>query len=234
MDAISKSEFDALISGAKLLEQDRRGPKVYATRDGNVAKLFRVKRWLSSNLLCPYAVRFKRNADDLAALGVPSLNVTQVLKVPHLDRQLAIYSWLPGLPLRHALRNASQEEAIRMMSHTAVFIARLHEKGVYFRSMHFGNLLVDEADGAIRLIDILDLSLMRKPLSLTRRRRNFQHMIRYKEDRERLIELWNPFREAYRQGGTGANSAEVMDGLLERWHRELLSKHSASASIRSD
>jgi serine/threonine protein kinase len=226
MDVLSQNEFETLICGAKLLEKDRHGPKVYATQDGKAVKLFRVKRWLSSNLFCRYAVRFKRNAEHLAILGIPSLQVEQVGVVPHLDRQLVIYPWLPGASLRHALRNSNPQEALRLMRSMGTALALIHEKGVYFRSMHFGNILINNNDASISLIDILDLSVMRKPLSIPRRKRNFQHMIRYEEDRVRLTEFWNPFKEAYGQWATNANShaLPILDCLLETWHRELVKK----------
>ena len=48
--------LDELIAGARILEQDSFGPKVYQLRDGNMLKLFRRKRLLSSALLRPHGV----------------------------------------------------------------------------------------------------------------------------------------------------------------------------------
>lgn len=223
MHTVSEIEFEALICGAKLIEQDRRGPKVYESVDGKVIKLFRVKRWLSSNLVCPYALRFKRNAEHLAMLGIPSLHVELAGKVPHLDRQIVVYPWLPGDPLRHALRNATPQEAMRLMQSMGSFLALIHEKGVYFRSIHFGNVLVSGNDDVISLIDILDLKVCGGPLGAARRRRNFNHMIRYEEDRQNLRKQWTSFSSGYQACVLehAPHRAKSSRDLLASWELEL-------------
>lgn len=225
MIPVSQSEFEELIRGARLLEQDRHGPKVYETPDGRVVKLFRVKRQVSSNLVCPYAVRFARNASNLATAGVPSVRVERVAKVPHLQRQMVIYSRLPGLSLRHALRNATPLDAGEMIRKVGSFISNIHEKGVFFRSMHFGNLLVEGNGDAFSLIDILDLRVRRGPLGFRRRQRNFRHLIHYDEDRARLVEHWGAFRGGYEEWTreNASRSAPMLGPLIEGYERQLRS-----------
>ena len=67
------------------------------------------------------------------------------------------------------------------------FLALLHEQGVYFRSLHLGNVLLMD-DGEFGLIDIADLHLYPSPLRLALRQRNLRHMQRYPEDRRWLFE----------------------------------------------
>jgi len=231
MQTVTQSEFEALIRGAKLIERDRHGPKVYETLDGKVIKLLRVKRWLSSNLLCPYAIRFKRNAGSLAVLGIPSLRVERVGHVPHIKRQMVIYPWLPGSPLRHALRDSPAQEAARLMRQAGSTIAKIHEKGVYFRSIHFGNLLIHDDETGISLIDILDLAVLRKPLGFRRRLRNFCHMIRYEEDRASLIEHWDHLLDGYESWvrENAPQRASILNRLFQTWHRRLHEAHHAGS-----
>jgi len=222
MNRISRNEFTELIDGATLLEGSPRDPKVYETPDGRIVKLFRAKHWLSSNLLCPHALRFARNASRLAAAGFPSLQVEQVAKVTHLKRQMVVYARLPGMSLRHALRNTEPPEAARLMRAAGVFVADVHERGVYFRSMHFGNVLVGE-DGVFALIDILDLKVLRSPLGPARRRRNFKHMIRYEEDRLHMRGQWPAFSEGYRARAArkGRLGTAGIAALLDEWRGQL-------------
>ena len=51
----------------------------------------------------------------------------------------AVYARLAGKPLREFLPAASPEDARRMLLGFAGFVARLHDRGVYFRSLHLGN-----------------------------------------------------------------------------------------------
>jgi tRNA A-37 threonylcarbamoyl transferase component Bud32 len=219
MNIIPRDEFDLLIQGARLLEGSIHLPKVYETRDGRIVKLFRLKRWFSSRLIFPPARRFARNAARLAAAGVPSVHVERVAKVPHLRCQVVVYACLPGLSLRHALRNATCEEAEELMRAAGEFVADIHNRGVYFRSMHFGNVLFDAQTRMFSLIDILDLNVRSGPLDLTMRRRNFKHLIRYEEDRRQLHGHWTAFRDGYRAGAT-ENAGET-DTLLGEWERAL-------------
>ncbi len=213
MNIIPRNEFDLLIHGARLLEGSIHLPKVYETPDGRIVKLFRVKRWFSTRTIFPPARRFVRNAARLAAAGVPSLHVERVAKAPHLRCQVVVYARLPGLSLRHALRNATSGEAEDLIRAAGEFVADIHGRGVYFRSMHFGNVLVDPEKRVFSLIDILDLRVMGRPLGLSRRRRNFKHLIRYDEDRQQLREHWAAFREGYGEAG--------LAGLLDEWERQI-------------
>lgn len=64
----------------------------------------------------------------------------------------------------------------------ASLIAALHAKGVYFRSLHLGNV-VRTPEGRMGLIDIADLRVQRSALSAAQRIRNFKHLLRYEQDR---------------------------------------------------
>lgn len=190
-----EENYDKLVSGAKLLEKDGRGPKVYATHDGRIVKLFRVKRRISSNLLNPYARRFAWNAAVLARLGIAAPEVEFFGKVPHLNRQIVVYPMVQGKSLREALRGIDDAAAVEIMRRFGAFVAMLHGKGVLFRSLHFGNVLV--AGHGMALIDFLDLKVFRTPLPEAKRIKNLCFLAKYPEDREMLRAHLESLKEGY-------------------------------------
>ncbi|MDP0983907.1 hypothetical protein, partial [Klebsiella variicola] len=70
---LPQADLTAMIEGARILEKDSYGPKVYLLTDGNILKLFRRKRLLSSALFRPYSKRFIDNAVELQKRGIPTL-----------------------------------------------------------------------------------------------------------------------------------------------------------------
>ena len=214
MKSVGLEEFDAMVRGAEVLLTDRDGPKVYRTPDGEIVKLLRIKRVISSNLLVPHAVRFQRNAGKLAAAGIACPQVRLAARVPHLNRQVVVYRELPGTSLRSALEAATGENAALLVRATGAFIASLHERGVYFRSIHFGNILVTSDEPGFALIDFLDLKMMGRPLSLQRRIRNGKPIFRYREDRQPLLDQWRDFCDGYRSNAPGFRQT---DRLLDEW-----------------
>lgn len=59
----------------------------------------------------------------------------------------------------------------------AAFIRDLHNKGIYFRSLHLGNIVLTP-EGSLGLIDIADMSVQSRPLSAAKARRNLAHFSR--------------------------------------------------------
>ncbi|MFX6035930.1 toluene tolerance protein, partial [Acinetobacter baumannii] len=86
-----------------------------------------------------------------------------------------------GQTLRQLDRNDPEcGDAVR--TQLGELIAALHAKGVYFRSLHLGNV-VRTPEGRMGLIDIADLRVQRSALSAAQRIRNFKHLLRYEQDR---------------------------------------------------
>ncbi|MGO4610372.1 lipopolysaccharide kinase InaA family protein, partial [Variovorax sp. 2RAF20] len=98
------------------------------------------------------------------------------------------YSPLPGSTLRQVLQGITAP-AVRqaLVERFGKFMAQLHEQGVYFRSLHLGNVLVLD-DGEFGLIDLADMRIYPSSLSLSLRKRNLRHMQRYAVDRRWLFE----------------------------------------------
>lgn len=209
MDRISVDEFRALIACCQVLEKDGYGEKVLLNPAGQIIKIFRRKRLLSSALFYPYSRRFARNARRLKQRGIPTVNVTRLAACPQPKRQLVWYDPLPGETLRNSCVRIDAGEMVKLLG---TFVADLHERGVLFRSLHWGNVIV-QPDMTLGLIDIADVSFQRQALSLKQRQRNFRHMLRYAEDRALFTRLAEPFWLAY---GAGAKLSDHQCGVLRQ------------------
>ena len=176
---LAAAAYQDLVEGGTVLEADGHGDKLIALRDGRYLKLFRRKRLLSSALMWPYARRFHVNAVALRDRGVLSVATEQLLRIPHLRRTAVIYRPLPGATLRTCLRKAADRGAL--LHELGSFLAVLHRRGVYFRSLHFGNVIV-VGQGEFGLIDVADLELRNRPLGPHQITRNLRHLMRYAED----------------------------------------------------
>jgi tRNA A-37 threonylcarbamoyl transferase component Bud32 len=212
MQAIDHSTYEALRKGAHVLEADGSGDKVLKLADGRMLKLFRRKRLLSSALFYPYAQRFADNTRALEQRGILCPKIIAVYRIPSIQRDGVYYSPLEGTTVR-ALQN-SAEEANVLRAQLGGFIAQLHEKGVYFRSLHFGNVVLTPK-GYLGLIDIADLRCQKRALSDSKRLRNFAHLLRYKEDRQWLLgqDAGDTFLEGYRQSLPGNRQAPLIKRL---------------------
>ncbi|MEN8206892.1 MAG: toluene tolerance protein [Pseudomonadota bacterium] len=181
--AISATEFEQLRAGARVLERDKRGDKVLLTPDDYIIKLFYPRRRFTSARLYPYAYRFCKNARRLQAKGIITAQCEQLRFDRQQGRHLIRYPLLPGDTLRNHL--ASHPDGEGLIAGLADFLAELHHKGILFRSIHLGNVLVLE-EGTFGLIDIADMSIQRRPLGLLKRARNFRHLLHDRRDREYL------------------------------------------------
>lgn len=179
MEIISHAEFKQLFDGTnKILEKDSFGIKIVETSNHKIIKLFRLKRYFSSALFHPYAVRFQKNAEQLKDLDIPSVTVEKLAYCREENRHIAIYPKLQGVPLRDALRTACDPSLLVQL---AGFIATLHSKGIYFRSLHLGNIILMK-NAKFALIDLADMRILKKSLNPKLRIRNFRHLLRYKQD----------------------------------------------------
>lgn len=180
---LSKAALDQMIVGASVLEADSYGAKVYRLQGGNILKLFRRKRWFSSALLRPYSKRFIDNAVQLEKLGVPTLKVVHFYDLEQPGMTAVLYQPLPGETLRQLARAPGFSWAQALPALIGL-IRELHRSGVYFRSLHLGNIVVTP-DKTLGLIDIADMRFFKAPLSESLKKRNVQHFARYIE-RENL------------------------------------------------
>ena len=177
---LSQEEYELWRSGAEVPASDQHGDKVLLLSDGTYLKLFRFKRLLSSARIFPYWRRFVRNAGRLRELGVPTLRVRKIYYIPHLARTAVHYDPLAGMTLREL-----PDLDVDLVRELGRFLTVLHQRGIYLRSLHFGNIVLTP-EGELGLIDIADMRIRQGPLSRRLRVRNYRHLCRYDEDRVRV------------------------------------------------
>ncbi|MBM4182315.1 MAG: toluene tolerance protein [Betaproteobacteria bacterium] len=176
MHKLDLQAYQTLRSGAQVIEADKLGDKVLRLADGTFLKLFRRKRLISSAAVFPYAERFAHNAAVLAARGIPCPRVIAVFRVTELKRDGVHYHPLPGITLRELVRGGlSTEQTARLRERFNAFVRGLHDQGLYFRSLHLGNVVLTP-DDRLGLIDISDVRVHRKALSPFWRARNLRRM----------------------------------------------------------
>lgn len=184
MQKLDHNDYLALRANCKVIEQDGFGDKVLILEDGTFLKLFRRKRLITSAAIWPYAQRFADNAKKLEELGIPCPKIIQVYRIPSIERDAVHYHPLPGLTLRQ-LRDGEAEYPDDLLERFASFVTHIHNLGVYFRSIHLGNVVLTP-QGEIGLIDISDLKTQSRPLSKWQRERNLVHMTKDAADKEWL------------------------------------------------
>lgn len=182
MRIVSANELQNWLSTGEVLERDSHGSKVVRLLDNRFLKIFRSRhpllvRWR------PEAQRFVRNAERLQALGIAT---PQMIECAWLDRgrgiNACIYYPLEGTPL-DCLFKQQRERFDALLPAFAAYIRQLHESGIYFRSLHLGNVLL-LPEGGFGLIDFLDLRFKRRPLRQGLVRRNFAHLHNYLKRRK--------------------------------------------------
>lgn len=186
MQRLNHDDYLALREQAKVIEKDSFGDKVMILQDGTFLKLFRRKRLITSAAIWPYAQRFADNAKKLEKLGIPCPKIIQVYRIPSIERDAVHYHPLPGLTLRQ-LRKAQGECPADIRERFAEFVEHVHQLGIYFRSMHLGNVVLTP-EGELGLIDISDMKIQNRPLSKWQRKRNFVHMTKDVGEKEWLEE----------------------------------------------
>ncbi|MDR3158973.1 MAG: hypothetical protein LBU11_08200 [Zoogloeaceae bacterium] len=187
MRMVTAQTLEDWLKNGKALERDARGPKVVALERGQESglflKIFHTRRHPLLARLRPAAARFAKNARCLKKLDIPVPEVVDSFWL-HANpltggRRLSacLYRPLPGITLESLFRR--DPEAINaLLPDLASFIRQIHQKRIYFRSLHIGNILL-LPKGGFGLIDILDLKRCLLPLGRWRIQRNFQHLIRH-------------------------------------------------------
>lgn len=216
MRRINAAQLSALLDGAKTIEEDGLGVKVARLQGGDFLKLYRRKRLLSSDLWNLPAQRFADNAQGLLRLGITAPNVLDVLMISQCRLSAVRYQPLPGDTLRDQLRQQDAAARTELVAKFGTFLGELHQHGVYFRSLHLGNVL-HLPDGTFGLIDLSDMKLEGGPLASWKRRRNLQHILRYAEDIDWLTQQHLDSWLAGYARSTGKREAERFARDLKKW-----------------
>ncbi|WP_313523729.1 toluene tolerance protein [Stutzerimonas kunmingensis] len=196
MRIVSAQELESWLASGEVLEQDGRGAKVIRLGDEQILKIFRPRRRLWLSRLRPQALRFKRNAEQLLASGITAPHVIECF---WLDKARAIscclYTPIPGRSLAQIYRNSLSEFNL-LLAKFAEFIYLLHQRGIYFRSLHLGNVLI-LPNGTFGLIDFLDIKFKRTPLNPWLVKRNLDHLRSYLQRNQVNDFPWEDLQTAY-------------------------------------
>jgi len=210
---ISQNKYKSLIEQNKILERDRWGVKVLETDDNRIIKTFRLKRLFSSAYFIPYALRFKWNASRLINKGIASVVVNKIVYCREEQRHVLTYTKAEGQPIKALLEKTTDNN--ELLKKLIVFIVKLHNKGIYFRSLHFGNIIVSPK-GEFILIDISDIKFFPFKLTVQQRIRNWKHVTKYSFESS-IIESygWDMFFKEYASNSqlTSKETEVLMQGL---------------------
>jgi tRNA A-37 threonylcarbamoyl transferase component Bud32 len=178
LEHLTATQLSDLLNNAQIIEQDSFGAKVARLNDGQFLKILRRKKSWKANEVAKVKL-FCKNALTLKANDIATLEPRQILQIAELQKAAVIYQPLNGTPLRSTLAGLnSTAEAAKLIEKLAQFIQVLHQRGIYFRSLHADNILV--TDDGFGLIDILDMQFSKRSLSIFKRARNFRHLFRLK------------------------------------------------------
>lgn len=198
--ALTAEMFAAYVQSSEVLEQDAHGVKVVQLNNGNILKIFRIKSFFSISHIYSYARQFCNHASKLKKLNIPTVTIVKLFHLVGTNKSAAEYQPLEGLTLRQLAQNQQFDDAL--LEKLGKFVATLHTKGVYFRSLHMGNIVLTP-DGDYGLIDIADLKVHKKSLGYYKCLRNFQHFFRVKNDIQTIDRNdWKLFVNAYVQHST--------------------------------
>lgn len=202
MKSITQKELERLIDSGEILEKDRYGVKVVRLIDDRYLKIFNNRPGYSAAKIFPRSKRFANNAKKLKKRRITTVGIIELFNTIDAKRNCVIYHGIPGKTLREVMRN--DPENTDLSRKAGAYIAQLHDAGVMFRSLHFGNI-IQLADGSFGLIDVADMRVHLFPLSRWQRQRNFQHIFRYKKDYLSIEcgAFVDGYVEASRQSGAG-------------------------------
>lgn len=192
---LTDDDYKVMSTDATVLEQDERGIKVLLLANGDILKIFRVKRVISGTNIYSYARRFCRNAKRLSALDIPTVRIKSLYHFKASKNTAVLYTPLEGQTLSQLIHRESFD--LSLAEKLGDFLAELHKKGIHFHSLHTGNV-VQTPDGQLGLIDISDMSIYAWPLLCNTRMRSFKRLCRYQDDIRKLgLIFWNLFQDRY-------------------------------------
>lgn len=193
--SVSPKEYSRILDSGEAGPTKHGYPAVIFHANDTVTKLWAKKTgWLSSSRWRPYSTRFIKNAELLKQEGIHTPEIISHMRIARSHVYLVQYHSLPGKSIRELLEHHPEQVDI---SSLAQYFYDLHEKGIIFRAIHFGNV-IQISTGKYGLIDFTDVSFLKYPVPLTRRAANIATPLRYPEDVKCLKESNLPdFLEAY-------------------------------------
>ncbi|MDP0589536.1 MAG: hypothetical protein QS748_10245 [Candidatus Endonucleobacter bathymodioli] len=208
MITLTENQYEALMTNARVIERDTYGPKVLHLTDGSYLKIFRRRNLLSWSLIQPYSLKFTANASVLKGIGILTVEVTETMNLPVPRKTAVRYQPLAGETIREIFRKGQLTH--ELIERLAGFINQLHQAGVYFRSLHFGNIILTPKN-IFGLIDIADMRFFDRPLRQAEVIRNFRHMKRYIHDDFQCTEQFSQLLKSYSDSNNYLITPECLD-----------------------
>jgi hypothetical protein len=166
------AEFNKYIEKA-----DDLGHRKTFHKKNEIIKIFNVRGLISSGFFNTYASRIIKNSLKLKIYDIPSIEITNELIFQYNRRLSGVsYKYIPGT----TYRDLSHQITMDMITDLANYISNIHKKGIYFRAMHLGNILLHNKK--LFLIDIAKIHFYPWPLFVFTRARAFRRMIKYQDD----------------------------------------------------
>lgn len=147
---LSLEEFNTLVADAEVLHSKNNRKRIFKLPDGSILKLFYGKSNLNRAMV--RAKRFIQNCQRLKDMGLNALTPLKAYRCEEDNCIYVSYSHLPGHSLEHCLA----EDKKHYLRLAANYIFELHNKGVYFRDLHPGNILCH--DDELTLLDVQNIN----------------------------------------------------------------------------
>lgn len=195
MKNLTSEEFNNLTQNSIVLTDDEHGKKVLELNDQTIIKLFRVKRLISQAAVYSPARRFAKNVKKLIRLNIPTVSLIDIYNIKSIKRTAVHYHQLKGVTVREYLQSNPIDN--EFLASLGQFLAQLHTRGIFFRSAHFGNIIVTP-ENQFGLIDVSDMSISHFSLGYIKRIRNLKHIFRLSEDIQ-FIQHNQTIEESYLQ-----------------------------------
>lgn len=166
------AEFNKFVEKA-----DDLGHRKTFHKKNEIIKIFNVRGYISSGFFNTYASRIIKNSIKLKEHEISSIEITNELAFQYNKRLSGVsYKYIPGKTYRDLGNKITKE----MITDLAKYISIIHKKGIYFRAMHLGNILLHNKK--LFLIDIAKIHFYPWPLFIFTRARAFRRMIKYQDD----------------------------------------------------
>ena len=188
---VTYDDYLALIEGKTSVTRSRGGGIVFV-EPHRIIKVFSQKKKNGF-----YFYRFLKNVEKLKKMQVPIMEIQGAYHVQSKGLYYLIYAPLKGDTLRDYFAKNPQDMAkVRELTE---FFAHVHALGIYFRAIHFGNIIV-LPEGGFGLIDFGNMIIYKRSLNSWYRARNFRIFTQknYGVDFQKLDEYGLPlFMEEY-------------------------------------
>jgi len=171
---IQKDDFSKLIEHSRVLACDNDGnPKVYLRPDHQIIKCFPVKNRLK-RMIGSHLKRFVKITKKLESAKINTVKPEKTYYCKSLRLECLSYPHITG----KTLRDCANAGEFNLLTAYAQFLGQLHQKNIYFRGGHLGNIIVTGKGFAL-----IDVTNTKFKVSVRRRIKNLKYILNYGNDK---------------------------------------------------